>query len=672
MNPGLTLALAALVAGFATYWFFVFRRLLPLDRELRAVRERAGDLRRFALEVLELHLSTGTAPHALNEMGQRCVVCLHQRLPELALCWVRRAGGTDEGIMVAARGRVWSELGQDAWDFGSALLRQASEEGGLTKPITGAGAGGKEFRPAGTCGTSDTAGARGSETDPLLRLLADHGFCVLRLIPWGRSGSSEGLLVAADRDPRGAGLQAAEPFLDIVRRLATSLAEIVDGLVRLSQASERLQGGLTSAIEELTHTHTRLIEKAREVRTLHDVAEALISRGAKTESLGAIVSIVAKYLQADLVAFLLFDEETQELVTQAGAYGLEGEEQFYRMPLSRDDASSVRVYRTRRPFLTGDAQSDPNVIAHYAKLWKVHSLMVIPLLVEERCIGVMRVGSFQKDYFSGEQVEMMTIIAEEAAVIVETAILNRKLSQVAEQLANLNRMKSDFVSTVSHEFKTPLTSLSGFLDVLLSGEAGPLSAQQQEFLRISEAQVKRLASLVSDLLDCSRLEANMEMAKAAVALEAVVRASVANHSLRAGEAGKTITVEASAPVPEVVGDAKWLGLAVDNLISNAVKFTRPGGRVAVSLSRQGETVEVCVADDGIGIHPDDQSRIFEKFFRARNRSEISTPGTGLGLTIAKEVVSRHGGRIWFQSEPGKGTRFCFALPLQPAAAGAGD
>ncbi|MBI5244996.1 MAG: GAF domain-containing sensor histidine kinase [Elusimicrobia bacterium] len=503
----------------------------------------------------------------------------------------------------------------------------------------------------------------------MLRLLADHGFCVLRLIPWGRPGSSEGLLVAADRDPKGAGLKAAEPFLDIVRRLATSLADIVDDLVRLSQASERLQGGLTSAIEELTHTHTRLIEKAREVRTLHDVAEALVSRGAKTQSLGAIVSIVAKYLQADLVAFLLYDEEAQELVTQPGACGLEGEEQFYRMPLSRDDASSVRVYRTRRPFLTGDAQADPNVITHYARLWKIHSLMVVPLLVEERCIGVLRVGSFQKDFFSAEQVEMMTIIAEEAAVIVEAAILNRKLSEVAEQLASLNRMKSEFVSTVSHEFKTPLTSLSGFLAVLTGGEAGPLSGQQLEFLRIAQAQVSRLTSLVADLLDCSRLEANMEMEKVPVALESVVRASVANHDRQAAEAGKTISVDLPAPVPDVLGDAKWLGLAVDNLVSNAVKFTRPGGRVAVRLSGKGPAVEVCVADDGIGIHPDDQGRIFEKFFRARNRSEVSAPGTGLGLTIAKEVISRHGGRIWFESELGKGTRFCFSLPARPAEPG---
>ncbi|HAM35238.1 MAG TPA: hypothetical protein DEB40_13900 [Elusimicrobia bacterium] len=644
MSDYLLLLLVGLVSGFSTYWFFMFRRLLPLERNLRAVRDRADDLRQFALDVLDLQLSTSTAPHALNEMGQRAVGCLHERLPELALCWIRRGAASAEATIVAARGRVWSELPKGAWSFDSPLLKRAVENGGFTHPISG---------------------YRDCEEDPLLRLLADHGFCALRLIPWGRGGSSEGILVAADRDPRGAVLGEAEPFFEIVRRLSTSLAEIIDDLVRLSQASERLQGGLTSAIEELTHTHTRLIEKSREVKTLHEVAEALVSRGPQAQSsLNAIVSIVAKYLQADLVAFLLLDETTAELATQPGAYGLEGDEQFYRIPLDRDDASSVRVFKTRESFLTGDAQADPQVIAHYARLWRIHSLMVIPLLVEERCIGVMRIGSFQKDFFSRDQVEMMTIIAEEAAVIVETAILNRKLSQVAEQLAALNRMKSEFVSTVSHEFKTPLTSLSGFLTVLLEGEAGPLNGQQEEFLNIAKAQVARLTSLVTDLLDVSRLEAGMDLERAPVALDQVVRASAETHRRAAEEGGKTVSVDISGNLPAVMGDAKWLGMAVDNLISNAVKFTRPGGSVAVRVADKGAEVEVSVTDDGVGIHPDDQGRIFEKFYRARNRSEVAASGTGLGLTISKEVVARHGGKIWFHSEVGKGTRFYITLPLQ--------
>jgi signal transduction histidine kinase len=189
-----------------------------------------------------------------------------------------------------------------------------------------------------------------------------------------------------------------------------------------------------------------------------------------------------------------------------------------------------------------------------------------------------------------------------------------------------------------------------------------MTGQQMEFMKIAQAQVVRLTNLVADLLDCSRLEANMEMEKVPVALSQVLRASVDNYARLASDAGKTIVVEEPEAVPAVMGDAKWLGLAVDNLVSNAVKFTRSGGRVAVRVADQGEAVQVCVADDGIGIHPDDQGRIFEKFFRARNRSEVSAPGTGLGLTIVKEVVVKHGGRVWFESEMGRGTRFYFTLP----------
>jgi len=257
----------------------------------------------------------------------------------------------------------------------------------------------------------------------------------------------------------------------------------------------------------------------------------------------------------------------------------------------------------------------------------------------------------------------MTIIAEEAAVIVETAILNSKLSQVARQLADLDHKKSEFVSTVSHEFKTPLTALSGFLSLMVAGETGPLNPQQLEFLRISQAQVERLTGLVCDLLEYSRLESNLEMAQAPVALDQVVRASVANHRRLADGSGKDISVEVRGEIPAVLGDAKWLGLAVDNLVSNAVKFTRPGGRVAVSVAVEAGALEVCVADEGIGIHPDDQGRIFEKFFRARNRGEVPAAGTGLGLAIAKEAVARHGGRLWFESELGRGSKFHVSLPV---------
>lgn len=638
MSFAVLLLLAAAVAGFSVYWFFMFRRLLPLELRAKRADRQARDLHRFVLELLDLELSGRTAPHALSEIGQRAVSCLQQRFPELAFCWLRRQDD-GSGLIAASRGRVWTQCGDVALDSGP--WRQALSRGGADFDVS-----------------------RPDHDEPMFGELGRHGYCRARLIPWGAQGAAQGMLVAADRDPAGAGLAAASPFLDIVPSLANSVARLIEDLSSLSQARERLQGGLSATIEELNLTHDRLIRKSREVKTLHDVALTLSSRDSQAQStLSAIVSIVAKSLSVDLVAFLLLDERTAELVTQPGAYGVEGEELLYRISLNRDEASSVRVFKTRQPFLSGDAQNDPRVISHYAKLWRVHSLMVIPLKLGDRCIGVMRVGSFRKNYFTQEHLSLMTVIAEEAAVIVETASLNRRLSEQAEQMASLSRMKDDFVSTVSHEFKTPLTTINGFVSVMIEGQTGPLTPEQMNFLNIIKASAKRLSGLVSDLLDISKLEGGVAMEMKPLDLGRLIQSALDNHLPQARQGGKALAWDVPGRLPAVLADERWLTLVIDNLLSNAVKFTRPGGRVKLGVADKGDMLMVTVADDGIGIHPDDQGRIFEKFFRARNRSEISVSGTGLGLTIAKEVVSKHGGKIWFESEPGKGSKFHFVIPV---------
>ncbi|MDE2490179.1 MAG: GAF domain-containing sensor histidine kinase, partial [Elusimicrobia bacterium] len=479
-----------------------------------------------------------------------------------------------------------------------------------------------------------------------------------------------GALIAAQTEP-GPALARASEDLAMASGALRSAAAIAEGLARLTETRERLQGGLSAAMQELTQTHDRLIRKSREVKTLHDVAQAMVARASRdASSLGAIVAIVARALDADLVAFLILDEATGELVTQPGAYGLESEELLYRIPLSDERSSSVRVFKTRRPFVSGDAQNDPGVIARYARLWKVHSLLVVPLVVEDRVLGVMRVGSRRRDAFTEEALALVSVVAEEASILVETAILNRRLSETAEQLAALNRMKDEFVSTVSHEFKTPLTTITGFLSVMLDGETGPVTEQQVKFLQIAKSAAKRLSGLVSDLLDLSRLEGGARMELRPLDLGELIAQSVENHQPVAAEGSKSLSWTPPERLPKAVGDQRWLGLVVDNLISNALKFTRPGGRVEVRARDKGEFLIVSVSDDGIGIPPEDREKIFERFHRASNRAEVNAPGTGLGLAIAREVVSKHGGKIWLETELGKGTTFHFVVPVSRAEAGA--
>ncbi|MEK7384687.1 MAG: ATP-binding protein, partial [Elusimicrobiota bacterium] len=153
-------------------------------------------------------------------------------------------------------------------------------------------------------------------------------------------------------------------------------------------------------------------------------------------------------------------------------------------------------------------------------------------------------------------------------------------------------------------------------------------------------------------------------------LAGLLTQSVENHQPLAAEGNKTLVWSHGPSFPAVVADERWLGLVVDNLISNALKFTRPGGRVRLETQDKGEFLMVSVSDDGIGIPPQDREKIFERFYRASNRAEVNAPGTGLGLAIAREVIAKHGGKIWLESELGKGTTFHFVVPAARGEAAA--
>jgi signal transduction histidine kinase len=400
-----------------------------------------------------------------------------------------------------------------------------------------------------------------------------------------------------------------------------------------------------------------------QVRAFHEVADTVAERPIQDQStLGAIVTIAAKSVEADCAALLLLDEGTGELVSQPGAYGVPPDD-LYRVSLSDESSSSIRVFKTGRPFYSGDAQNDPGVVAHYAKLWKISSLLVVPVRREGRSIGVLRLGSFKHGYFNDEHADLIGVIAEEAAILVETAVLNRRLAESREQLKALNRMKDEFVSTVSHEFKTPLTTILGFVTVILDGEAGPLADQQVKFLTTVRTAVRRMNALVTELLDLSKLETGAQMEPALLSVPELVREAEERHAPMAQEGGRRIVVSAPAALPQVRADARWLPIVVDNLVSNALKFGKPGGVVEIRAEDRGELLMISVSDDGIGVPEGERERIFERFHRAENGRRSGAPGTGLGLAIAREVINRHGGKIWCEGREGGGTTFRLVIPV---------
>jgi signal transduction histidine kinase len=248
----------------------------------------------------------------------------------------------------------------------------------------------------------------------------------------------------------------------------------------------------------------------------------------------------------------------------------------------------------------------------------------------------------------------------EKAARGESESAQRQLASQNEQLLEAGRVKDEFVALISHDLRTPLTSIMGYLELTLEG--GNLSEEQHRYLDIVDRNAARLLRLVNDLLFVARFEAGqLDLEPGELDLAAVVRQSVTEAEPRAAAGGIELTCEAS-DVAAVQADRGRMFQLLDNLVSNAIKFTPAGGDVRVSLSPVNGVVRLEVSDTGIGIAPAEQKRLFERFFRASTASDQQIPGTGLGLYIARAIVEAHGGSIAVRSELGEGTSFCVELP----------
>ncbi len=230
-------------------------------------------------------------------------------------------------------------------------------------------------------------------------------------------------------------------------------------------------------------------------------------------------------------------------------------------------------------------------------------------------------------------------------------------------LRELDRLKSEFVATASHELKTPLTSMGMSVGLLQERAAAKLSARERELLDAAAEDVDRLKALVGDLLDLSKIEAGrIELDLAPVPVGALIGRAVEPMRLQADEAGVALSSEVPTGLPPVLADPTRVTWVVTNLVSNALRYTDRGGHITVSASRAGDRVAVSVADDGEGIPYAMQGRIFDKFVQVEGARAVG--GSGLGLAISKEIVRAHGGSIGVESAPGEGATFTFTLPVQ--------
>jgi two-component system phosphate regulon sensor histidine kinase PhoR len=227
------------------------------------------------------------------------------------------------------------------------------------------------------------------------------------------------------------------------------------------------------------------------------------------------------------------------------------------------------------------------------------------------------------------------------------------------RMKELDRIKTEFVSIVSHDLRTPLTAIRGYVSLL--PRVGPLNDQQKDFVTRVERSMDNIVDLIADLLDIGKIEAGVDWDMKAVSLHELVREVV--DRLRANAELHQQTLQVNAPeLSPVLGNQRRLEQVVANLIGNAIKYTPDNGQIDVTLHEDDEFLVLQVSDTGIGISLDDQRRIFDKFYRVESEATEKITGTGLGLSIVKAIIKKHGGRVWVHSELGKGSTFTVLLP----------
>jgi signal transduction histidine kinase len=396
-------------------------------------------------------------------------------------------------------------------------------------------------------------------------------------------------------------------------------------------------------------------------RTRFAVSEALAHADTLEQDLDGTLAAAGESLGWEFGAAWLPDEEGRAMrcVSNWDGGGEAASELTTRaqgIELAPGEGIVGRAWQTGEPSWVPDLAAvlhDPShPHARFLHKTGVRAVVAVPLVGTDGVVAVLQLLSREPREPDDDTLRVLVAIGEQVGHAVY-----RRLARI-----EADRMKDEFLALVSHELRTPLTSIVGYLELLGEDEDELPTEQGRRFLEVIERNAIRLQRLVDDVLFAARAEAGrLALSKRQVDLVEVAQESVATARPRAEENGVELSLDADR-LPQLAGDPDRLGQALDNLVSNALKFTPPAGRVDVRVRNLGERARIDVSDTGLGMSDEDCERVFDRFFRAAATRDYA-PGVGLGLTIVKTIVEGHGGTIAATSSEGVGTTFTIELPL---------
>lgn len=373
-----------------------------------------------------------------------------------------------------------------------------------------------------------------------------------------------------------------------------------------------------------------------------------------------VVHIARQETRADRASLLLLRPEQQNKTTfntrvSSPATPPAAEQQ------ELETAVAQNVARTRSPVSHPASSDDTDQgIRLPDEPSSPYALHATPLLVKDRLIGVLVVTKEKSARaFVPSDRELMSVLGGQAAIAIENARLFEEIQHAYEELKELDRLKSEFINIAAHELRTPLAILLGYAGILKE----EMEASQQEYVQTILNNGMRLNSIIDDLLNLRNLETgHIELTMQEFSIAKAVNEALAELRLLIQDKKHIATVDIPEGLPDARTDRRKFDLILFNLISNAIKFTAPEGRILITGRRSGSYFEISVIDNGVGIAPNDIDRIFTRFYQTEKSLTREHGGMGLGLSIAKGMVEFLGGEIWVESEPGKGSKFTFTIP----------
>jgi signal transduction histidine kinase len=476
-----------------------------------------------------------------------------------------------------------------------------------------------------------------------------YGYRTILGVPLLREGAAIGALVLRRTE--------VDPFTQRQIALLQTFADqavIAIENVRLFKELEARTTELTRSVDQLT--------------ALDEVGQAVSSTLDLQTVLDTIVTRASQLSGTHGGVIYEYDEATDKFHLRA-AHQLEDElvEALRLEPLRLGEGATGQAAATRAPFqvtnLSDEKEYPLTRIRSILAQLGYRSILAVPLIFEERILGALVVHRQETGAFAPEVVTLLQTFAAQSALAIQNARLFREIEDKGRQLEAASRHKSEFLANMSHELRTPLNAITGFSEVLLERMFGEINPKQTEYLQDILSSGRHLLSLINDILDLSKIEAGrMELTTATFHLPLALENALTLVKERATRHGIALDIDIDPALGEFVGDERKIKQVLLNLLSNAVKFTPEGGRIGVKAALADGAVEIAVSDTGIGIAPKDQEAIFEEFRQVGSDEARKVEGTGLGLTLTKKFVEMHGGRIWVESEVGKGSTFRFTLP----------